>query len=223
MTRPQEREISSQPPADQPRPTEAAVLAAAEAQLVEATALAWQWHGEQTRKGRTTSYMSHLSQVEGLVIDAGGGPTEAIAALLHDSLEDAPSPSERLAREQTIADRFGQAVLRIVLDLTDTQPDEAADSKGPWRERKERYLDQLRGAGQASLLVAACDKRQNLSDLVADLRYDGLATLDRFNAGASEQVWYFQALAAICRPAIPGRLAGELDHLVRAFEELTSA
>lgn len=215
--------MSSQSRSGQPEPTGASVLAAADAQLVEATALAWRWHGHQTRKGRTTSYMSHLSQVQGLVIDAGGGPSEAVAALLHDSLEDAPSPSERLAREQTIEARFGQPVLRIVLDLTDTRPDEAADSKGPWRERKERYLDQLRGAGRPSLLVAACDKRQNLGDLVTDLRHEGLATLDRFNAGASEQVWYFGSLAAICRPAIPERLAGELDQLVRALEELTAA
>ena len=214
--------MPSQQRPEQSEPVGASVLAAADKQLIEATALAWRWHGTQTRKGRATSYMSHLSQVQGLVIDAGGGPTEAIAALLHDSLEDAPSPGERRLREQTIEHRFGPPVLGIVLDLTDTRPDEAIDSKRPWRERKERYLDQLRGAGRPSLLVAACDKRQNLGDLVADLRHEGLATLDRFNAGASEQVWYFGALSAICRPAIPGRLAAELDHLVRALEELTS-
>jgi (p)ppGpp synthase/HD superfamily hydrolase len=166
--------------------------------------------------------MSHLSQVQGLVIDAGGGPVEAIAALLHDALEDAPSPGERSVRERTIYDRFGQPVLEIVLDLTDTRPEEAADSKGPWRERKERYLTQLRGAARPSLLVAACDKRQNLGELVSDLRHEGLATLDRFNAGAPEQLWYFGALSEICRPAIPGRLARELDDLVVALEELTS-
>ena len=214
--------MSSEQRAEQPAPTRAPVLAAADAKLVEATALAWRWHGVQTRKGRPTSYMSHLSQVQGLVIDAGGGPTEAIAALLHDSLEDAPTPGERLEREQTIAGRFGQPVLRIVLDLTDTLPDEAADSKGPWRERKERYLGQLRGAGRPSLLVAACDKRQNLGDLVSDLRHEGVATLDRFNAGPAEQIWYYGALSSVCRPAIPERLAGELDHLVRALEDLTS-
>ena len=59
--------------------------------LVTATDLAWLWHGQQTRKGRSTSYLSHLLAVEGLVVECGGGPDEAIAALLHDSLEDAPS------------------------------------------------------------------------------------------------------------------------------------
>lgn len=202
-------------------PTGAPLLAASEAQLVEATLLAWRWHGAQTRKGRTTSYMSHLSQVHGIVIAAGGGPDEAIAALLHDGLEDAPSPAERAARERTIDSQFGSGVLAIVLDCTDTRPEEAADTKGPWRERKERYLAQLHAAAEPSRLVAACDKRQNLGDLVSDLRHEGLTTLDRFNAGASDQLWYFEALTEVCRTAIPARLSRELDDLVEAFRSLT--
>jgi len=201
-------------------PTGAPALAAAEERLIEATVLAWRWHGTQTRKGRVTSYMSHLSQVHGIVIGAGGSPDEAIAALLHDALEDAPDTAERAERERTIGSRFGSVVLAIVLDLTDTTAEESADAKGPWRERKDRYLAQLKGASAASLLVAACDKRQNLGDLVSDLRHEGPATLDRFNAGAAEQIWYFESLAEVCRPAIPASLARELDDLVQALREL---
>jgi len=203
-------------------PVEAAALAAKQGQLVEATALAWSWHGEQTRKGRSTSYMSHLCQVQGIVIGAGGGWEETIAALLHDALEDAPDPAERAAREQTIGSRFGAPVLAIVLDCTDTRPDESADTKGPWRERKERYLVQLRAAADPSRLVAACDKRQNLGDLVSDLRHEGLATLDRFNAGVSDQIWYFESLAEVCRPAIPAGLAREIDDLLKDLRELAT-
>ncbi|MEZ4289355.1 MAG: HD domain-containing protein [Myxococcota bacterium] len=198
----------------------AATLHAARPILLEATRLAWDWHGHQTRKGRTTSYMSHLLAVQGLVIRAGGGPTESIAALLHDALEDAESPRERAEREGLIDERFGTEVLRIVLDCTDTTPAEAGASKGPWRERKERYLTQLAGAAAPSRLVAACDKRHNLGELVDDLRHEGKATLERFNAGAAEQVWYFDAMARVCRDAIPGRLARELDELVEALREL---
>ncbi|MCP4905198.1 MAG: HD domain-containing protein [bacterium] len=202
--------------------TEAPVLAAAGERIVEATEFAWRWHGLQTRKGRTTSYMSHLAQVQGIVIDAGGGPDEVIAALLHDALEDAASPDDRTAREHTIETRFGRAVLTIVLDCSDTTREESAHSKGPWRERKERYLAQLRAAAEPSRLVAACDKRQNLADLVSDLRHEGPATLERFNAGAAQQIWYFESLAEICRPAIPARLARELDDLMEALRELVA-
>ena len=195
-------------------------LLAAESQLLEATRLAWRWHGRQTRKGKTSPYMSHLLQVQGLVINAGGNAEQAIAALLHDSLEDAPNPEERADRETHIASRFGPAVLQIVLDCTDTTPAEAGSNKGPWRVRKERYLAQLRGAEPASLLVAACDKHHNLGDLVSDLRHEGPETLSRFNAGATEQIWYFDALARICNSSIPAQLARELDELVSELRRL---
>jgi (p)ppGpp synthase/HD superfamily hydrolase len=195
-------------------------LLAEQHRLLEATRLAWRWHGLQTRKGKPVSYMSHLLQVQGLVIDAGGNAEEAIAALLHDSLEDAPDPEERLEREEQIADRFGQAVLRIVLDCTDTTAQQTGTNKGPWRERKERYLTQLRAASRPSLLVAACDKRHNLGDLVSDLRHEGLETLSRFNAGAAEQIWYYESLAEICGSSVPARLARELDDLVSNLRSL---
>jgi len=183
--------------------------------LVDATRLAWRWHGHQTRKGKPTSYMSHLLQVQGLVLDSGGSTEQAIAALLHDALEDAESPADRAHREQQIETRFGAVVLRIVLDCTDTTPDEAGAHKGPWRQRKERYLEQLRAAQATSRLVAACDKRHNLTDLVWDLRHDGLETLERFNAGPEEQVWYFESLIETCRPGVPERLMRELESLLR--------
>lgn len=202
-----------------PEPSAESLVAAA-SQLVDATRLAWSWHGLQTRKGRSTSYMSHLLQVQGMVVAAGGRAPEAIAALLHDALEDAPDPTERAERERVIRSRFDDAVLQIVLDCTDTTPAEAGNQKGPWRERKERYLEQLRDAGGASRLVAACDKRHNLGDLVADLRHEGPATLARFNAGAAEQVWYYESLAAVCRDAIPERLSLEIEDLARELRRL---
>lgn len=195
-------------------------LMAAEPELVEATRLAWLWHGRQTRKGRPTSYLSHLFAVQGLVVEFGGGPDQTIAALLHDSLEDAETPAVRREREEIIVDRFEPEVLRIVLDCTDTTPEEAGAHKGPWRSRKERYLDQLRHAESASLLVAACDKLHNLGDLVRDLRHEGPATLDRFNAGAVEQTWYFETLASLFRPLVPRGLTREIDDLLEEFRRL---
>lgn len=191
--------------------------------LQEATRLAWLWHGEQTRKGKTTPYLSHLLSVEALVLDAEGTIEEAIAALLHDSLEDAETPAARAEREQEIESKFGRSVLEIVLDCTDTTSDEAGDQKGPWRERKERYLVQLRNAAPSSRRVAACDKRHNLSDLVTDLRREGPETLDRFNAGAEEQVWYFTSLVEICRDAVPPHVAVELDFLLDELKRLALA
>jgi len=187
--------------------------------LVEATRLAWQWHGHQTRKGKPTSYMSHLLQVQGLVLDCGGDGDQAVAALLHDALEDAETPDERAERERIIDRRFGRGVLQIVLDCTDTRPDEAGARKGPWQARKERYLAQLRDARAMSRLVAACDKRHNLAELVWDLRHEGPETFERFNAGPAAQLWYFESLIGVCRPDLPERLTVELSTLLEELRE----
>jgi (p)ppGpp synthase/HD superfamily hydrolase len=197
-------------------------LAENESLLCEATQLAWRWHGHQTRKGKAAPYVSHLLQVQGLVIEHGGNCAQTIAALLHDSLEDAETPAEREERETTVGSRFEPAVLRIVLDCTDTTALEAGENKGPWRARKERYVAQLEDASAESLLVAACDKRHNLGDLVGDLRAEGMGTLARFNAGPREQLWYFESLDRLFQPHVPTRLAGELGELLdelRSFVE----
>lgn len=208
-------------PAGSAPPIEA--WADARASLLAASGLAWAWHGHLTRKGRATSYLSHLLAVEGLVIESGGGPEEAIAALLHDALEDVPDRLARGEREREIRERFGEPVLRIVLDCTDTLPDETGEDKRPWRERKERFLARLEQAPPASRLVVACDKRHNLGDLVWDLHHEGPPTFARFNAGPAEQLWYFESVIRICRDVLPARLLLELERLVAELRALGPA
>ena len=192
-------------------------------QLCEATALACDWHGEQTRKGSQIPYVSHLLQVSGLVLEHEGDCSQAVAALLHDSLEDAEDPDERERREALIRERFGEDVLRIVLDCTDTKPDEAGASKRPWKERKTRYLAHLTAVRERSALVAACDKRHNLHALVWDVSVRGLGYLDRFNAGPADQVWYFDGVLAAFRGRIPVRLEREIEDLLGRLRVLLEA
>src|SRR6188508_3062896 len=45
-------------------------------------------HHNQVRKGGTIPYFGHLLSVAGLVINDGGSEDQAIAALLHDAVED---------------------------------------------------------------------------------------------------------------------------------------
>jgi len=195
------------------------------ARLLRATELALDWHADQHRKGTRIPYWSHLTQVQGLVLEHGGDVGQAVSALLHDALEDADSPADRAERERTIEQEFGADVLRIVLDCTDTGPDESAETKRPWKERKQRYVDGLAKKGGRSLLVAACDKRHNLHALVWDVRNQGPAYLDKFNAGAEEQIWYFTELieafgAALAEVEHHTRLIDELRALLSEFETL---
>src|SRR3984957_9278347 len=117
-------------------------------------------HAGQHRKGTTVPYVAHLLSVAGLVLEAGGDEDLAIAALLHDVVEDcggAPMLKE-------VRRRFGKRVARIVNECTD------ADSypKPPWRKRKEKYLRRLRKADAGARLVSAADKPNNVRSILSD-------------------------------------------------------
>ncbi len=53
-------------------------------------------HSSQTRKGTPTPYVAHLLGVCALVLEDGGDEDEAIAALLHDVVEDGGGPPARV-------------------------------------------------------------------------------------------------------------------------------
>ena len=152
-------------------------------------ALQWaeELHREQRRKGKQVPYISHLISVSALVWEDGGTEDQAIAALLHDAIEDAGQS------HRSIADRFGPAVADIVLDCTDTSPDAAPGEKEPWLLRKTRYLASLEHKPLASLLVTAADKAHNAGDMVLDARRDP-AMWSKFSAGLDGSAWYLQRM-----------------------------
>ena len=72
-------------------------------------------HAKQTRKASTIPYIAHLMGVASLVLEAGGDEDLAIAALLHDVVEDCGGvPMLREVRR-----RFGPRVAKIVDGCTD--------------------------------------------------------------------------------------------------------
>jgi (p)ppGpp synthase/HD superfamily hydrolase len=94
----------------------------------QALAFSHQLHRRQQRKASGVPFIAHPLSVAALVIEDGGTEEEAIAALLHDSLEDQgchfPGGAEALAAE--IERRFGSDVRRIVESVTErSSPQEA--------------------------------------------------------------------------------------------------
>jgi len=191
--------------------------------LLEATECALRWHAGQHRKQTRIPYVSHLLQVAGLVLEHGGDPDQAVAALLHDSLEDAPDAPERGRRKVQIQKRFGEGVLQIVLDCTDTGDTESLREKRPWLERKEAYLAHLAGTSRRSRLVVACDKRHNLHAVLWDAKTHGRGVFDRFTSTPEQQVWYFESVVETLKDSIPDRLRGELQGLVEALRWVVAA
>lgn len=145
-------------------------------------------HSRQIRKGTTIPYISHLIAVSSLVLEYGGTETEAIAALLHDSLEDCGPQHEAPIRRL-----FGDTVAGIILSCTDGTPD-TNGHKAPWRERKEHYLQHLATTDDSARLVSACDKLHNIRCISRDYREQGESVFTRFKAGQDGTFWYYRAL-----------------------------
>ena len=181
-------------------------------------------HGSQRRKGAGVPFIAHLLAVVALVLEHGGDEDQAIAALLHDAVEDHPRGGRTSAE---ILERFGERVHGIVIAMTDSDPDASDDDpKGPWHERKEGYLRHLGAAAADVLLVAAADKLHNARTVYEDYRQDGDAIWSRFTAGRDDQLWYYRELVTTLRDApagAPERLVDELTRTVGSLETLIAS
>ena len=180
--------------------------------LSEAVSYALDVHATQLRKGTTTPYIGHLLAVTSLVLEAGGDEEQAMAALLHDAIEDIGAE-----QELEIATRFGPRVAGIVSACTDSD----TLPKPPWRARKEAYLHHLATAEPDVLLVSCADKLHNARAIASDLRTHGPAMMARFNAGRDGTLWYYAALASIFEQRLPGPLARDLSLAVAEMQALS--
>jgi len=149
--------------------------------------LAFDLHRTQERKGSGVPYVAHLLGVASLVMEHGGNEDAAIAALLHDSVEDQGG----LPILAQIRAEFGEEVAASVLACSDS----TTEPKPPWRARKEAYLAHLGQASGAAQLVSACDKLYNLRTIVDDYACVGEALWARFTGGRDGVLWYYGALA----------------------------
>lgn len=173
-------------------------------------------HRRQLRKGTEIPYAAHLLAVAAIVLETGGGEDEAIAALLHDAVEDGGGP----AMQAEIDDVFGADVARIVAANTDTD----VEPKPPWRERKEAYIAAVAHKHPDELHVSAADKLHNARAILTDYRTHGNALWSRFQAGEGDSVrWYYRALTeafeARRQDLTPGARA-VVDELRRTVDEI---
>jgi (p)ppGpp synthase/HD superfamily hydrolase len=175
-----------------------------------AMARAAELHRGQYRKASTVPYISHPMAVAAMVLEHGGTEAQAIAALLHDTLEDTPLTEGELRTE------FGDDVADIVVACSDTT-DHA--SKPPWRARKEAYLAHLVDAPDNALLVIVADKLHNARSIATDLASIGPALWSRFNAkDPADQEWYFRSLAGELARRLPDHpLVEQLDATVASI------
>jgi (p)ppGpp synthase/HD superfamily hydrolase len=165
-------------------------------------------HHNQVRKGGDIPYVGHLLSVAGLVINDGGSEAQAIAALLHDTVEDAGGP----ATLEEITKNFGSEVARIVDECSDTD----VEPKPPWRDRKQAYITHLADVGQDTLLVSVADKLDNARSMLRDYHEHGPQLWQRFTVkDPHDHLWYYgELLTAYRARRCTSWMVDELDRVV---------
>jgi (p)ppGpp synthase/HD superfamily hydrolase len=180
--------------------------------FTRALTLACDLHRTQTRKGTQIPYVAHLLGVASIALEHGAVEDEAIAAVLHDAVED-QGGAPTLAR---IRAEFGDAVAEIVDGCTDTD----VEPKPPWRPRKEAYIARIATKSRSTRLVSAADKLHNARAILADYRVLGDEVWTRFSGGRDGTLWYYRSLVDAFAGAEKSRLVDELDRTVSELEQL---
>ena len=184
------------------------------ARFLRAFVFAAEKHKGQTRKASSIPYIAHLMGVASLVLEAGGDEDLAIAALLHDVVEDCGG----VPMLKEVRRRFGARVAKVVDGCTDAY----TDPKPPWRERKERYIARLRNEDKETRLVSAADKLNNVRSILSDYRAVGESIWSRFNGGREGTLWYYRTLRDEFRRSRPNRITRDLALAVSELESLAS-
>lgn len=174
---------------------------------------AFQLHKDQYRKQSEILYFSHLLAVTAIVLENGGTENQAIAALLHDAVED-QGGYETLEK---IADLFGEEVADIVDGCTDSY----TDPKPDWEKRKSDYILKLKKSPEATKLVSLADKVHNARAILSDLKSMEKDVWGKFTGGKSGTLWYYRSLVEIFRDSSFRSLFTELQELVAEITAIT--
>ncbi len=183
--------------------------------FAEALTYTAQVHRDHWRKGTDVPYLAHLFAVAAIVLEDGGSEDEAIAALLHDAVEDRGGEERRADIERI----FGPTVAGLVMECSDT----ASEDKEPWVARKQKYVGAMPGKSRGALRISAADKIHNARALLRDYRAHGETLWWRFNPearSAEAQLGYYGALVEAFHEAEVGQLAHELEEVVRDLRRL---
>lgn len=113
-------------------------------------------HRDQRRKDNNASpYINHPISLANVLCNEGkiNNAKVICAALLHDTIEDTETTAEELKI------RFGKAITKIVLEVTD-------DKSLPKAERKLAQIEHAKHASKRAKLVKLADKICNLRDIL---------------------------------------------------------
>jgi len=180
-----------------------------------------EWHGLKRDKTGAPA-IGHLLQVAGLAVKYRPNDTVvAVAALLHDVLEDVRDVSEG-----DLVAQFGNEVADIVRACSDSVG--GARDQRDWCRRKLDYLAGLPIKDDPAVFVSLCDKVANARGLEVDIKASAHPQEFFRDHGFNEsrpsvQLWYYASLANQFRKHPPhgaDELVIELERAVASIQEV---
>jgi (p)ppGpp synthase/HD superfamily hydrolase len=189
--------------------------------------LASDLHRKQKRKTSGAPYVSHVLGVCALVLEDGGSEDEAVAALLHDAVEDQADSyaGGAAALNDRIRAEFGDEVGRLVAALTERPTPETAairDKRQRWRAHKQAYIDQILSYDASVRRISCADSLYNVRSLISGYRSMGEKLWTRFmTREAADQLWGYSEIARAFVAADHTNLAVELDEAVDVLHRIT--
>lgn len=159
-----------------------------------ALSTAWNAHINQKRKGSSIPYIIHPIEVAVILIENNAEEDIIAAGLLHDTLEDTNVTLD------FIKENFGEHVAMLVTAAS--EPDKIGltvkltpeEEKASWKARKTHTIDYLLNAPLEVKLLTCADKLSNIRSMIKDYNNIGNDLWKKFNAGCSEQKWYYEGL-----------------------------
>ncbi|QKQ77725.1 HD domain-containing protein [Nostoc sp. TCL240-02] len=176
----------------------------------EALVYATQLHTEQVRRISGVPYISHLLSVTALVLEDGGSEDEAIAALLHDAIED--QGGRRTG--EIIRQKFGDKVADIVESCTESD----AVPQPPWKERKQKYLENISQGSPEVLRVALADKVHNARSNLSEWYLYGEKAWNKEQR--QRTLWFYRSVIEVAQTLIDSRLLEEFRRIVQQLEAI---
>lgn len=187
-----------------------------------AFAFAAKHHDQQVRKGTKLPYLTHPANVAVILARYDRDEDSVVAGILHDVVEDCVRDGyTRETLEHRIGEKFGESVLRTVLQVTHRKlDDDGAELSSA--QRKEDYLERLSQAEESALWVCAADKIHNARSVLSDLRrtVEPNAVWSRFSGARVATVrWYRDVYERLKSLGFDAPIMEELRLTVEALEQ----
>ncbi len=185
--------------------------------IVRATVL----HEPQRRKVSGVPYIVHPYSVAFLLAHYVDDEDVIIAGLLHDTLEDVPTYTVKMLRAE-FGDRVAAIVLEVTEDFTQAEKENHDIRGNGWRQRKEKYLENLKNDSREALLVATADKIHNMRNALDEYSLHGEAVWTKFKRNAENLVWFYTEAGAVISARLTHPLVDEMNRLLHELQAIAS-